>query len=366
VKKAYRVAVAGPGGLGACAIREVHRLPETELAGVLAYSPAKHGVDAGELVGIGPIGVRTTTKFDEFLKIDAQCVIYTARDFGDWRADKEILALLEAGKNVITPLPYHHLRSRGEDVAARFKAAAEKGGATLHGSGITPGFFNERLALLLTGLSNDITAVRFQEFFNAEPLAGAIETLQLFGFGAPLEQVEQNVAVAIMAENYLKQPILFAAERLGIKLDRIERKSQHRVAGSAIKTPAMTIEPGMVGCVSYAWTAYVGGKPFYTTEVYWYLGPIMRPESAKGDDFWTIEIEGRPSLRATVESKASFAEDIYIRAAEPTPPGYLSTVVAMVQSIPVVIEAAPGLLSPALPQFHWKPDLRDPATHHIK
>lgn len=358
MKKPYRVAVAGPGGLGACAIREVNRLPEMELVGVLAYSPSKNGADAGDLVGIGPIGVKATTDFAEFLKNDAQCVIYTARDFGNWNADAEILALLEAGKNVVTPLPYHYLKSRGEEVEARFKAAAAKGGATLHGSGITPGFYNERLTLLMSGLSNDITNIRFQEFFNAEPLAGAIETLQLFGFGTPLEQVEQNIAVAMLAENYLRQPIQFAADKLGIKIDRIERKSQHRVTAKPIQTPAMLIEPGTVGCVSYAWTAYANGKPFYTTEVYWYLGAGMRPETAKGDDFWTVEIEGRPSLRVSVESKASFAQDLYIHPDEPSPPGYISTVVAIVQSIPAVIDAAPGLLSPALPQFHWKPDQR--------
>lgn len=358
MKKPYRVAVAGPGGLGASAIREIQRLPEMELAAVLAYSPQKNGRDAGELAGCPATGVRATTDFGEFLRADFDAVIYTARDFGDWRSDTEILALLEAGKNVITPLPYHYLEARGADVAQKFRRAAERGKATLHGSGITPGFYNERLALLMTGLTNDVRHIRFQEFFNAEPLAGALETLQLFGFGASLEHVEQNPFAAMMAENYLKQPIVFAADKLGIKIDRIERKGQHRVTQQTIKTPATTIEPGTVGLVSYAWTAYVAGKPFYTTEVYWYLGAGMRPDTAKGDDFWTLEIEGRPSLRLTVESKASFAEDLYIRADEPTPPGYLSTVVAMLQAVPAVVAAAPGLLLPALPQFHWKPDQR--------
>lgn len=359
MKRPYRVAVAGPGGLGSCAIREVNRLPEMQLTGVLAYSPSKEGKDAGELTGIGPIGVRATTDFKKFLQTDADCVIYTGRDFGDWRADNEILALLEAGKNVVTPLPYHYLKTRGEEIESRFRAAAERGRATLHGSGITPGFYNERLALLMTGLSNDVSYIRFQEFFNAEPLGGALETLQLFGFGAPLEQVEKNPFAAMMAENYLRQPIVFAADQLGIKLDKIERKSQHRIASKAIETPSTTVQPGTVGCVSYAWTAYAKGKPFYTTEVYWFLGDSMRPETCKGNDFWTVEIEGRPSLRISVESKASFQEDIYIRPDEPSPPGYVSTIVALVQSIPVVVAAPPGLLLPALPQFHWKPDLRN-------
>ncbi|MDB5971494.1 MAG: 4-hydroxy-tetrahydrodipicolinate reductase [Hydrocarboniphaga sp.] len=358
MRKPYRVAVAGPGGLGACAIREVQRLPEMQLVGVLAYSPQKNGVDAGELVGIGPIGVSATTDFDAFLKIDAECVLYTARDFGDWRSDREIIALLESGKNVITPLPYHYLKARGEEVEQRFRAAAEKGGATLHGSGITPGFFNERLLTLLTGLTNDVESIKFQEFFNAEPLAGALETLQLFGFGADKAAAEQNVAVAMMAENYLKQPILYVADRLGIKLDRIERTAQLRNAPQDIVTPATTVAKGTVGLVSYAWTAYANGKPFYTTEVYWYLGDVMRPDTAKGDDFWTIAIEGRPSLQVTVASQASFVKNITIAPEEPSPAGYIMTIVTLVQAIPRVIDAPAGLLLPEMPEIHWKPDLR--------
>jgi 2,4-diaminopentanoate dehydrogenase len=354
----YRVAVAGPGSLGLCAIRELHRLPEMRLVGVLAYSPAKNGKDAGELAGIGPLGIKATTDFEQFLGLDAECVLFTGRDFGDWRSDAEILRLLESGKNVITMLPYHYLKARGSDIEARFKAAAARGNATLHGSGITPGYFNERMTLLATGLTNDVKHIKFQEFFNAEPLAGSLDVLQLFGFGGSKEKAESSLAVAMLAENYLRQPIIFAADQLGIPIERIERKSQHQTAPSAINTPAMVIAPGTVGTVSYAWTAYTAGRPFYTTEVYWYVGEVMRPKVALSNDFWTIEIEGRPSVRITVAAQASFADNLYMRPDEPTPAGYTMTVVTMVQAIPAVIAAPPGLLLPALPQFHWKPDLR--------
>lgn len=354
----FRIAVAGPGGLGLCAIREIQRLPELQLVGVLAYSSEKHGKDAGELAGIGPIGVRATTSFDEFLRLDAQCVIYTGRDYGDWRADAQILRLLEAGKNVITPLPYHYLKARGAEVEARFREACAKGGATLHGSGITPGFFNERLALLMTGLSNDVRSIRFQEFINAEHLAGGLNMLQLFGFGSPPEQMESNVAAALMAENYLKLPILFAADKLGLEIERIERRSQHGVAPSTIETPAGTIKAGMIGLVSYAWDGYVDGRRFYTTEVYWYIGQSMRPKIATADDFWTVAIEGRPSFQVNVASVASIEQDAHNRSDEPAMPSYIATVVAMLQSAPLVIAAPPGLMLPALPQFHWQPAVR--------
>lgn len=359
MSKPYRIAIVGPGGVGSLAIREILRLPEYELVGVYAFSDSKKGVDAGELAGVATVGIEATTDFDDFLAIDSDAVLYTARDFGDWRSDTQILSLLEAGKNVITPLPYHYLKSRGEEFEARFQEAAQKGSATLHGSGITPGFYNERLALLLTGVSNDVTRIRFREFFNAEPLAGAIETLKLFGFGSPKEVAESNVAVAMMAENYLRQPIQYVADKLGIEIDKIERTSQMKVAPQAIETPAMTIEEGTVGLVSYAWTGYSKGKPFYTTEVYWYLGDVMRPEDAPCNDFWTIDIEGRPSMHVTIASQGSYEKDLEFLPDEPSPAGYIMTVVAMLQSVPAVIAAEPGLLQPEMPQFHWKPDQRD-------
>lgn len=361
VRKPYRVGIAGPGGLGLCAIREVLRLPELELAAVLAYSPHKQGVDAGELAGVGPTGVIATTDLDTFLAADIECVLHCGRDFGDWRTDDEILRMLERGVNVVTMLPYHFLRSRGDAVEARFRAAAERGGATLHGSGITPGFFNERFALAATGLVNDVTHIRFAEFFNIAPVEGGGDMLRMFGFGAPKADVEQNDFAAQMAEAYLRQPIEFYADRLGIPVDRIERTARLAQTPVALSEPVMAVEAGTVGLVSYAWTGYSGGKPFYTTEVYWYLGESMRPEECPVNDFWLIEIEGRPSLRITVAGQASYRDNVYVKPEEPTPPGYIMTVVAMLQAVPGVIEAAPGLLQPALPQFHWKPDMRNAA-----
>jgi 2,4-diaminopentanoate dehydrogenase len=358
----YRIAVVGPGGLGLCAIRESQRLPEFELAAVLAYSPEKNGVDAGVLAGIAPIGVFATTDLDQFLGSDIECVLHCGRDYGDWRTDDEIIRMLEAGIDVVTMLPYHFLASRGADVEARFAAAAEKGGATLHGTGITPGFFNERMAIAATGLSNDVTHIRFAEFFNIAPVAGGGDMLRMFGFGSPRSQVEGNDFAAGMAEAYLRQPIFFYADRLGLEIERIERTARLQETPIALAEPVMSIEPGTVGMVSYAWTGYAKGKPFYTTEVYWYLGESMRPAECPVNDFWLIEIEGRPSLRITVAGQASYAENVYIKPDEPTPPGYIMTVVAMLQAVPGVVAAAPGLMQPALPQFYWKPDQRVGAT----
>jgi 4-hydroxy-tetrahydrodipicolinate reductase len=211
----------------------------------------------------------------------------------------------------------------------------------------------------MTNLTNDVSQIHMQEFFNAADLANSLQTLTLFGFGGTLEAAEQNLAVAMMAENYLVQPIHFAADKLGLKIDKIVRTSQHKVTEAPIHTPAMVIEPGTIGLVSYRWTAYVDDKPFYITEVFWYVGEAIRPAVATADDFWTVTIEGRPSLRVTIESKASIAKNQKLFDGDPTPPGYYLTVVTMLQSVPQVEAAPPGIFIPELPPAHWKPDMRD-------
>ena len=68
-----RVIVWGPGGLGGVAVWEVARLEALDLVGVRAFSPDKVGKDAGELIGIAPLGVIATDDVASLLALDADC-----------------------------------------------------------------------------------------------------------------------------------------------------------------------------------------------------------------------------------------------------------------------------------------------------
>ncbi len=59
-EKRLRVAVISTGWVSSLAIRAIVRRAHLELVGVWVHSPEKSGRDAGEIVGIGPIGVTTT------------------------------------------------------------------------------------------------------------------------------------------------------------------------------------------------------------------------------------------------------------------------------------------------------------------
>src|SRR6476620_6077756 len=108
MRKPYKVIVWGPGGLGAITVWEILQSDAFELVGVRAYSDSKNGQDVNTLFGLPPAGVRMSTDVAALLKIDCDVVLMTSRDMGTFNTDDEILEVLAAGRNVVTPLPYQN------------------------------------------------------------------------------------------------------------------------------------------------------------------------------------------------------------------------------------------------------------------
>src|SRR5687767_4357141 len=95
-----RVVQWATGGVGKAAIQAVLAHPGLELVGAWVHSEEKNGRDVGEILGIDPVGVAATTSQEEILEGDADCVVY-APLVPD---EDEVVALLRAGKNVVTPV----------------------------------------------------------------------------------------------------------------------------------------------------------------------------------------------------------------------------------------------------------------------
>ena len=94
--KPYKVILWGPGYTGSQALREIARRPELELVGCLAYSAAKAGRDAMELVGEPPCGVQVTTDKDAVYGLDADVVLVSHDgDFVD-----QVSALCDGSRQV--------------------------------------------------------------------------------------------------------------------------------------------------------------------------------------------------------------------------------------------------------------------------
>lgn len=106
----YRIVIWGPGEIGGAATRAALQRKNLQIVGAKVFSPHKHGKDLGELVGMGPIGVKATRSTAEIKALRPDCVIMAPQPRAIVEGlDNDVLELLEAGINVITSAAYHNV-----------------------------------------------------------------------------------------------------------------------------------------------------------------------------------------------------------------------------------------------------------------
>ena len=77
----YRVVQWATGNVGSRSLRVVIEHPHMKLVGLFVHSADKVGRDAGELCGLGSIGINATNRIDDIVALKPDCVIYMQRGF---------------------------------------------------------------------------------------------------------------------------------------------------------------------------------------------------------------------------------------------------------------------------------------------
>lgn len=358
----YKVIVWGPGRMGGISIWEVINSPAFELVGVRVYSEHKNGVDAGELVGIEPIGVIASNNVDYLLSLDCDCVIYTAHDEGTYHTDEEILRILSAGKNIVTPLPYQNVQLyREKGFVERLEAACTEGQATFYADGIDPHLIPNRILLGLTGGSADVKSIKLQEHWDCSEAEQA--PLQYIGFGRAPEEAEKIEVSKTMAKNFMNGIVETAGKVLGVKYDRVLVSHDYYAASADISRP-FPIKAGTVGRITHRMQGFVdkvGPDPLFTIEYHWHIGDTMLPQGVEPGQHYVGLIEGRPSMRMTLNYSVSnqSKERFFKLGNMDVEPSYIATIMPCIQAIPLVFASAPGLMSSLDPSINWKHDFRD-------
>jgi hypothetical protein len=361
----YKLMVWGPGRMGKLTIWQTTQLPEFELVGVRAYSEAKEGVDAGELIGIEPLGVKATTDVDALLQIDCDCIVYTAHDVGTYHTDDEILQLLAAGKNVVTPLPYHNADLfREAEFVDKLRAACTQGGTTFHASGIDPDWMSERVLLALTGACSDVRSIKLQEHWDCTFAEEG--PLRYVGFGQSPDEAEQVEVTKTIASNFTRAIVRTAEKVLGVTYDRVVESHDYIPTPQDIHQPFF-IPAGTVGRITHRMQGHVdsiGAEPLFTIEYHWLVGEGMLPEGVSPGQYYVATIEGCPSMKMSLDIKVSNYNDdrVYKFGNMEVEPSYVATITPCLQAVPHVCAAAPGPLPSFGPGLNWMQDLRDSVT----
>lgn len=332
----YRVIQWATGGVGRAAIQGIADHPELELVGCWVHSPKKAGRDAGEIAGVGRLGVVATNDVEAILALDADCVLYSPL-----LADAvEVERLLRSGKNVVTPLGWF-FPWKSLDVAA-LEAACHVARVTLHGTGIHPGGITERFPLMVSALSRAVTHVRAEEFSDLRTYAAVEVVRDIMLFGKTPEEARQSPMVDLLAMGF-NQSLDMVATALGVELDA-EKRARHEiaVATAPIDSPIGPIPPGRVAAQRFTWEGTVRGESFVVARTNWFMGEehLDPPWSfgPEGERF-EVEVRGDPPVRVTFHElhPASIAEGLERNR------GIVATAMHCVNAIPYVCRAEPGI-----------------------
>lgn len=330
-----RVVQWATGNVGKAAVEGIVSHPDLELVGAWVHSRDKVGRDVGELCGIGKVGVVATDQLDAILALQPDCVLYAP--LLPNRA--EVVQLLQAGINVVTPLNWFY---PGRRDVADLRAACESGGATLHGTGIHPGGITERLPLTIAALSRAVTHVRAEEFSDIRSY-GAVDVIRhIMLFGQTPEQAKQSPMLMLLTEGF-SQSIEMIADALGFQLDS-EIRSSHEVsvATAPIESPIGIIEPGLVAAQRFTWQGLVDGTAVVTARTNWLMGQeSLDPAWSLGPEGerFEVEVTGDPTIKTTFHGFHPESIEAGLRRN----PGIVATAIHCVSAIPYVCDAEPGI-----------------------
>lgn len=336
-KKTYRVIQWCTGVVGKAALRHFIENPVFELAGVLVTNPEKAGKDAGELVGLAPVGVLATNDVEKIIALEADCVHYAPL-----RADVDtICRLLRSGKNVASvggPFSPQHYPEHFEKI----EAACREGGVSYHACGVHPGFSGDILPLTLTRLMNRVDHIQIYEFI--DKVRNPMIYTEVMGFGRDPDELLAKPSRSAEAPYAFAQSMALVAEGLGKKIDKVTTRLEVAKATKDIPytlgdgyTGGGVIRKGTVGGQHYEWTAWVDGTPLITYHFYWSMGPDIEPQWDI-DSRYQVVIEGDPPLEVRLMARPD---------AEGVRPflGLPWTGLLGATALPAVCDARPGVVT---------------------
>jgi len=338
----YRVVQWSTGNVGKLALRGILNHPDLELVGLWVHSADKVGRDAGELVGLPRTGVEATNDVAALLALEPDCVSYTAT--GDLRPSEAIddmCRILESGANVVATSVVPLVFPPGADagVVARLEEACRKGGTTCFTSGIDPGFANDTLPLVLTGVCERIDELRVMEIVNYDTYNQPQVLFETMGFAKPLDHQPILLIPGILSLAWggvVKQ----LAAGLGVQIEELRETHEKRPAPHAFDIPPGHVPAGTMAGLRFEVQGIVDGRPAIVLEHVTRLHDDIAPEWPKplaGSGCYRVVVKGSPSMTCELL--------MHDEAGDHNGGNLIATALRILNAIPAVCDAKPGLLS---------------------
>lgn len=338
------VAAIGTGNVGKHALTQLINDPRFELTAVWVSSESKAGKDAAELAGLqDSTGIAATTDLDAVLATSPACVVYTA--MADNRlpeALEDYRRILAAGVNVVgssavfLQYPWQVIP---DELVAPIETATKEGSSTIFVNGIDPGFANDLLPLALAGTCQSIQQIRCMEIINYDTYDSAAVMFDVMGFGGPLDDTPMLLQPGVLSLAW-GSVVRQLAAGLGIELDEVTETHIRIPAPEAFDIASGHIEKGTTAAMRFEVRGMKDGEVAVVLEHVTRLRDDLCPDwpqPAQSGGAYRIEITGEPC----------YAVDLCLSSpnGDHNHAGLVATAARVVNAIPAVVDAQPGILT---------------------
>ena len=334
----YRVIQWATGTVGIHAVPAIAAHPDLELAGLWVHSDNKAGRDAGEICGVGPLGVIATNDVESLLGELPDCICYMANsDVRPGQVVDDICDMLRRGINVVNTsyVPLLFPKAAGPGVYDRLQAACLEGDSSFYTSGIDPGFGNAGITTHALALCKEVKTVRMMEIVNYATWDNAFTMFEIMGFGKA--ETNQSLLLSPGSTALAWGPVVqLVAAALDVELDEITEWHEVIRADTDIEIASGTVAAGTISGMRFEIRGMIDGEARIIVEHVTRLRDHDAPEWPQGSGY-RIEISGEPNV--AVELSVSSERGDHNHA------GCLATAMAVINAIPHVVEAAPGVLT---------------------
>ena len=224
-----------------------------------------------------------------------------------------------------------------DELITPIEEAAKAGNASLFVNGIDPGFANDLLPLALAGTCQSIEQIRCMEIVDYATYDSATVMFDVMGFGKPLDELPMLLQPGVLSLAW-GSVVRQLAAGLGIELDEVTETYIREPAPEDFDIAAGHIPKGSAAALRFEVRGMKGGKPAVVLEHVTRLARRPAPGLAAarpGGGSYRVEITGEPS----------YALDLCLssRKGDHNHAGLVATAARVVNAIPAVVAAAPGI-----------------------
>jgi 4-hydroxy-tetrahydrodipicolinate reductase len=317
-----RVISFGLGPIGVATAKLALAKESLQLVGAIDVAPALRGQDLGAVLELGrATGILVSDDARaSFAELRPDAILHCTSSFLPAVKEQLMLAaahgidVVSSTEELLVPDLQH------AELARELDAAAKSGGATILGTGVNPGYAMDTLAVVATAACHSVEKVECRRVVDAATRRLPLQ--RKVGAGMTEEAFRRELATGRFGHIGLRESIALVGRACGWALDPITQSVEPVIAERDETTPFLVVRKGQVAGIWNRGSGREGGRLRVEMDLRMFVGAA--------DPVDEVRVTGEPAMHLRIEGGT---------------PGDVATSALLVNMLPRVVAARPGLVT---------------------